>query len=314
MAGLASGDEILALDGRTAAGQKDVVLGLLEGMTSDGRVQLSLRGEDGAQRVALLHVTDPVERRRLTEPENLLTGLGFGFWRPVEPARIHVLTPGSAADAAGLKAGDELLAVDGQAVEDFESARQLIEPRAGESLELTIRRGDQQQRVRVEVPVVEEGGRRIGRIGIAAAVPPLPESMLLHTRPGPLKSLALGAAESWHMTELQAKVFWRMLRGQVSLKNLSGPLTIAEYAGESARSGVATFLSFLVLISLSLGFINLLPVPILDGGQVVYQVIEWIKGSPLSERAQVLGQQLGIGMLVVLMGAALYYDILRQFG
>jgi regulator of sigma E protease len=105
-----------------------------------------------------------------------------------------------------------------------------------------------------------------------------------------------------------------MLQGQVSLKNLSGPLTIAEFAGESARSGPATFLSFLVLISLSLGFINLLPVPILDGGQVVYQVIEWIKGSPLSERAQVLGQQLGIGMLVLLMGAALYNDILRQFG
>jgi len=314
MAGLASGDEILALDGRSAAGQKDVVLGLLEGMTSDGRVQLTVRSEGGAQRVALLHVTDPAERRRLTEPENLLTGLGFGFWRPLQPAKIQVLTPGSAADQAGLKVGDELLAVDGRVVEDFESARQLIEPRAGESLELTIRRDGEQQRVRVDVPVVEEGGRRIGRIGIAAAVPALPESMLLHSRPGPIMSLALGAAESWHMTELQAKVFWGMLRGQVSLKNLSGPLTIAEYAGESARSGVATFLSFLVLISLSLGFINLLPVPILDGGQVVYQVIEWIKGSPLSERAQVLGQQLGIGMLVVLMGAALYYDILRQFG
>jgi regulator of sigma E protease len=124
----------------------------------------------------------------------------------------------------------------------------------------------------------------------------------------------MGADEAWRMTVLQAKVFWRMLQGQVSLKNLSGPLTIAEFAGESARSGVATFVSFLVLISLSLGFINLLPVPILDGGQVVYQVVEWIKGSPLSERAQIVGQQLGIGMLVLLMGVALFNDILRQFG
>lgn len=313
-AGLASGDEILALDGRVAAGQKDVVIGLLERMTANGRVQLALRGEDGVERVAVLHVTDPVERRRITEPENLLTGLGFGFWRPVQPARIDQLLPGSAAEQAGLKVGDQLLAVDGRAVEDFDAARLLIAPRAGETVELTILRDGVQQRVPVQVPAVEDGGQTVGRIGIAAAPLPMPASMQRHTRLGPIQSLALGAAESWRMTELQAKVFWRMLRGQVSLKNLSGPLTIAEFAGESARTGPATFLSFLVLISLSLGFINLLPVPILDGGQVVYQVIEWIKGSPLSERAQVLGQQLGIGMLVLLMGAALYNDILRQFG
>jgi regulator of sigma E protease len=313
-AGLASGDEILALDGRVAAGQKDVVIGLLERMTANGRVQLALRGEDGVERVAVLHVTDPVERRRITEPENLLTGLGFGFWRPVQPARIDQLLPGSAAEQAGLKVGDQLLAVDGRAVEDFDAARLLIAPRAGETVELTILRDGAQQRVPVQVPAVEDGGQTVGRIGIAAAPLPMPASMQRHTRLGPIQSLALGAAESWRMTELQAKVFWRMLRGQVSLKNLSGPLTIAEFAGESARTGPATFLSFLVLISLSLGFINLLPVPILDGGQVVYQVIEWIKGSPLSERAQVLGQQLGIGMLVLLMGAALYNDILRQFG
>jgi regulator of sigma E protease len=124
----------------------------------------------------------------------------------------------------------------------------------------------------------------------------------------------MGARESWRMTALQAVVFWRMLQGHVSLKNLSGPLGIAEAAGNSAQSGVASFASFLVLISLSLGFLNLLPVPILDGGQIVYQVVEWIKGSPMSERAQVLGQQLGIGLLMLMMGLALFNDILRQFG
>jgi regulator of sigma E protease len=161
----------------------------------------------------------------------------------------------------------------------------------------------------------EVGGRSVGRLGIGSArTATLPDSMIRHTRLGPLQSLGMGAAEAWNMTALQARVFWRMLQGQVSLKNLSGPLTIAEFAGESARSGVSTFVSFLVLISLSLGFINLLPVPILDGGQVVYQVVEWIKGSPLSERAQVLGQQVGIAMLVLLMSVALFNDILRQFG
>jgi regulator of sigma E protease len=124
----------------------------------------------------------------------------------------------------------------------------------------------------------------------------------------------MGASESWRMTVLQAKVFWRMLQGKVSVKNLSGPLTIMEYAGDSAESGVAAFASFLVLISLSLGFLNLLPVPILDGGQVVYQVVEWVKGSPLSERAQLVGQQVGIGLLMLMMGVALFNDVLRQFG
>ena len=128
------------------------------------------------------------------------------------------------------------------------------------------------------------------------------------------ESLVMGAREAWDMTALQATVFWRMLQGHVSLKNLSGPLGIAEAAGNSAKSGVADFAMFLVLISLSLGFLNLLPVPILDGGQVVYQLVEWVKGSPLSERAQALGQQLGIGVLVLLMGLALFNDILRQFG
>jgi regulator of sigma E protease len=313
-AGLASGDEILALDGRPVAGDRDVVIGLLEGMSSDGRVQLAVRSEAGAERLVLLDVTDSAERRRLTEPENLLKGLGFGFWRPVQPAIVAIVEPGSAAATAGVKAGDRLLRVNGRSVEDFEAVRREIEPRPGESLELTIQRDGAEQSLHMQIPVVEEEGRRVGRIGIGAPAPQMPESMVRHSRIGPLDSLAMGAAEAWRMTELQAKVFWHMLQGQVSLKNLSGPLTIAEFAGESARSGPATFLSFLVLISLSLGFINLLPVPILDGGQVVYQVIEWIKGSPLSERAQVLGQQLGIGMLVLLMGAALYNDILRQFG
>jgi len=124
----------------------------------------------------------------------------------------------------------------------------------------------------------------------------------------------MGATEAWRMTSLQARVFWKMIQGHVSLKNLSGPLTIAEFAGDTARSGPSEFAGFLVLISLSLGFLNLLPIPILDGGQIVYQLVEWIKGSPLSERAQAVGQQLGIGLLVLMMGVALFNDILRQFG
>ena len=168
---------------------------------------------------------------------------------------------------------------------------------------------------RVEVQPAQQDGRRVGRIGIESRRSgKLPESMIRHSDVGAGQALAMGASEAWRMTALQARVFWKMIQGHVSLKNLSGPLTIAEYAGDTARGGPAEFAGFLVLISLSLGFLNLLPIPILDGGQIVYQLVEWIKGSPLSERAQVVGQQVGIGLLVLMMGVALFNDILRQFG
>jgi regulator of sigma E protease len=314
-AGLTRGDEILSLDGALVAGQSDVVIGLLEQMTGDGRVLLQLKSESGAQRSALLAVDDPVERRRLTEPENLLRGLGFGFWTPPLPAIVGKVVPGGPADKAGLAVGDEVLAVNGTAVADFTDLTRRIEAHAGDSVLFGIRRAGQEQALRVEVRAEEINGKRVGRIDIGSTRGvALPASMIRRTSLGPLQSLALGTQEAWRMTALQARVFWRMLQGHVSLKNLSGPLTIAEFAGDSAQSGVAAFASFLVLISLSLGFLNLLPVPILDGGQIVYQLVEWIKGSPLSERAQMFGQQLGIGLLVLMMGVALFNDILRQFG
>jgi regulator of sigma E protease len=137
--------------------------------------------------------------------------------------------------------------------------------------------------------------------------------MILRTTLTPWTALRAASVEAWDMTMLQARLVWRMMMGQVSLKNLSGPLSIAEFAGESASDGVTPFLSFLVLISLSLGFLNLLPIPILDGGHIVFQLVEWLKGTPLSERAQIFGQQVGIALLVLLMGVALFNDIARQF-
>jgi regulator of sigma E protease len=225
------------------------------------------------------------------------------------------MQPGGPAQAAGLVTGDLVLSVNDRPVADFMALRREIESRPGERVQLAVQRSGTRHDISVDVASVEQAGRRIGRLGIQSPTQvALPESMVRHTRLGPVQSLSLGASEAWRMTVLQGRVFWSMLQGQVSLKNLSGPLTIAEYAGESARSGFAAFFSFLVLISLSLGFINLLPVPVLDGGQVVYQLVEWAKGSPLSERAQLLGQQVGIAMLVLLMGVALFNDILRQFG
>jgi regulator of sigma E protease len=184
-----------------------------------------------------------------------------------------------------------------------------VRARPGAAARITYSRAGIEHTAQLQIAAEEVSGKRIGRIGISG----FPQSMLQHTDLNAVSALARAADEAWTMTVLQARMFWRMVLGRVSLKNLSGPLSIAEYAGDSAEAGVAPFLSFLVLISLSLGFLNLLPIPILDGGQILFQLVEWLKGSPLSERAQAFGQQVGIALLIVLMGVALYNDIARQF-
>jgi regulator of sigma E protease len=314
-AGIKTADEIRSIDGEPMRDQSDVVMSLLEQMAGDGRVLLAVAGADGVQREARLDVADGAERRRLTVPENLLHGLGFGFYRPPVPAVLGRVLPDGAGAAAGLMAGDEVLSINGTAIVDFYDMARRISDHAGDNVLIGLRRAGQEMSLRVNVAVVEEQGKRVGRIQVETpARIKLPASMVVHRAVGPVAALTMGATEAWRMTALQARVFWKMIQGHVSLKNLSGPLTIAEYAGDTARSGPAEFAGFLVLISLSLGFLNLLPIPILDGGQIVYQLVEWIKGSPLSERTQIFGQQVGIGLLVLMMGVALFNDILRQFG
>jgi len=312
--GLKSGDEIRAINGAAVTGQRDVVFDLLDAMSSRGQADLAVRGEDGALRHANLNVNDASERRRLTEPAELFRGLGFQFWTPPVPPVLGPVIPDGPAARAGLAAGDRIVSIDGTPMNDWREVVEYISSRPDKRISIDYRRGDAEHTVQIQVASEESGGRRVGRIQVQQATTvPYPPSMLLHTDLGPGTALARAGSEAWNMTVLQARLFWRMVLGRVSLKNLSGPLSIAEFAGDSAEAGVASFLSFLVLISLSLGFLNLLPIPILDGGQILFQLVEWLKGSPLSERAQALGQQVGIALLIVLMGVALYNDIARQF-
>jgi regulator of sigma E protease len=307
-AGLHSGDDIRAINGTAVSSQRDVLFGLLDAMSARGEADLNVRGAEGAAREAILRVPDVAQRRHLTEPAELMRGLGFEFWTP-PPGIIGQVTPGGAAERAGLRAGDRITAIDAAPVKSFEDIVHRVQARAGERVSVTYSRAGAEHTTQLTIVPAQVSGKRIGRIGIGS----LPASMMQHTDLNAVSALARAADEAWTMTVLQARMFWRMVLGRVSLKNLSGPLSIAEYAGDSAEAGVAPFLSFLVLISLSLGFLNLLPIPILDGGQILFQLVEWLKGSPLSERAQAFGQQVGIALLIVLMGVALYNDIARQF-
>jgi regulator of sigma E protease len=312
-AGLASGDRIVAINGSPVSEQRDVFFDLLDVMSSRGNADLVVqRAGSATTRQVDLDVPDAATRRQLTVDP--LAGLGFQFWEPPIPAVLTQVKPDGPAARAGLRAGDRILSVDGHAVKDWQDLVAQVTPHPGGTISLSFARGSATHTVQVELESEEVDGKYVGRLEAETSTDiPYPPSMVHHLQVSPLSAVGRAGAEAWDMTALQGTLFWRMLLGQVSLKNLSGPVSIAEYAGQSASAGVSSFLDFLVLISLSLGFLNLLPIPILDGGQIVFQLIEWVKGSPMSDRAQAFGQQVGIALLILLMGVALFNDIARQF-
>ena len=315
LAGVRAGDEIVAVNDKPVTSQREVWMGLLEGVTGSRPLAIRVRDAAGQERVARLQFANAAERRALSEPAAALNGIGLRFQELPIPAVLGTVTAGGPAAHAGLRPGDEILSVNGEPVHDFLGLVTLVRAHPDETLALQYRRAGQEATARVAVASVEQDGARIGRIQVSQPrVSSLPPGLLRHVELGPLAALGGACHEAWTMTALQGRMLWRMLAGEVSVKNLSGPLTIAELAGDSASAGFESFLSFLVLISLALGFMNLLPIPILDGGQVVMQAIEWLKGSPLSERVQAAGQQVGIALVVLLLGLALYNDITRQFG
>ena len=314
-AGLRADDEIIRLDNALVQGRGDVVLGLIDAMSGDGVTRLAVRSASGAERELELRVDDPADRRALTEPSALMRGVGLRFWSQPVPARIGRVLPAGPAEQAGLQVGDLITAIDGEPVGDFVAMGEALAARPNREVAIRYERGGVLATTTVRTSADLVDGREVGRIRIETLPSaPLPDSMIVHRHFGPVQAFGESLQRTWDMTVLQAKMFARMIIGQVSLKNLSGPITIAEYAGDSARSGLTGFVGFLVLISLSLGFLNLLPIPMLDGGQIIYQSIEWIKGSPLSERVQAAGQSVGIALLCLLMGVALFNDLARQFG
>jgi regulator of sigma E protease len=311
-----AGDEITSVAGVATPTRQAAVLEILEGVVESGRVPVEVRGAGGAVRRLTLAVPD-AERRALTEPGVLLNGLGFHFWYPPQPVVVGELAPGFPAAEAGILPGDRVVEVEGAPVDDYLEFVRVIQGRAGQPTGLVVLREGRRLDFEVVPRAVEEQGRTVGKIGLGASIDEaaaFPDSMQTVERHGPLSAIWPAMRETWDKSALTVHFLWRMVTGHVSTKNISGPINIAQYAGLTAVEGFTYYLGFLALVSISLAVLNLLPVPVLDGGQVAFQLVEMVKGAPLSMEAQVVGQKVGIAMLVLLMGFAFYNDLSRLFG
>jgi regulator of sigma E protease len=310
-AGLKSGDEIVQVGGYHVGDTEELQIDLLRQVSADATVPMRVR-RGGGELAVTLHVAD--DTRTLTEPGKLLPGLGFDLatWRA--DTVVQSVPPGSAGERAGLKPGDKLVAVDGRPIVNSSDFIAAVTGAPGGVLSVEVLRGGERQTLSTPVPKIVEDGRAIGRLGITLAEGQRswPPGLVEIQRSGPIQALGVGVKKMWEMSSLTVQMLWRMVTGQVSPKNISGVVSIAEFAGISAYLGLTAYMAFLAIISVSLGVLNLMPVPLLDGGQVVYQLVEAVKGSPLSERAQSFGQQVGIALLVVLMSLAFYNDISRH--
>jgi len=307
-------DIIESIGGEPTETLDQALVAMFDELLGDGVIELGLVDSSGNRRQTALDVRDRVSE--LTAPDALFDGLGIVIG-PRPPAVIGNVAEGGPAAEAGLAADDRIVALDGQNVTYWSELAEYIGERPGQRIDLTVERAGQLLDIAVVPGSVDDDGRTIGRIGIESRPDTrenLVERVSTERRYGPIEGIGVAASETWAMTALTARMIGRMLTGEVSLRNASGPIMIAAYAGDYAQAGFNAFLRFLSMISISLGIMNLLPVPILDGGQVVMSVIEGIKGSPLSLRAAVIGQQVGLAMLIALMGFVFYNDITRLLG
>jgi regulator of sigma E protease len=314
-AGLKSGDELVRVGDRAVGTQEAAVLAILSSVVNGARVDLAVR-RDGAERALSVQIPED-KRRALTEPGSGLKGLGFTFPDPHIVPLVRTVVANGPAAHAGVKVGDTIEGIDGTPISTWSSAVDFIRAHAGRTITLDIQRGNSHLHLPVEIVAEREDDRAnaplVGRIGVAAGKVEWPAALMTVERYPILAAGGPALRQTWYMTGLTLRFLGGMLTGQVSVKNVSGPIAIANYAGATALAGINEFVNFLALISISLAVLNLLPIPILDGGQLVYQLAEGIRRRPLSPRVQALGQQVGIVVLILLMSLAFYNDIARHF-
>jgi regulator of sigma E protease len=308
-AGLSPGQEIVAIDGEPTSGWATVNLQLVRRLGESGSLQLLTREEgstiDSPHELILDHWL-----KGANEPDPIRS-LGIRPWRPALPPVLAEVDPKGPAQAAGLKTGDRLLALDGQALSDWQQVVDSVRVRPDTKIVLHVERDGAQIDVPVTLATRGKDKAASGYLGAGVKAVDWPPEMVREVSFGPLAAIGEGARRTWTMSVLTLDSLKKMLFGELSVKNLSGPITIAKVAGASAQSGVADFLNFLAYLSISLGVLNLLPIPVLDGGHLLFYLIEWARGRPLSDRVQGWGIQIGISLVIGVMLLALVNDLSR---
>lgn len=307
-AGLMAGEEIVAVDGESTAGWAAVNLQMVRRLGETGSLQLTVR-EPGSDAQATRSLALSQWLQGSDEPDPIRS-LGIRPWRPALEPILAELDPNGPAQSAGLRAGDRLLALDGQPLGDWQQVVDLVRQRPDSRIVLRVERDNAQ--LDVPVNLVSKGeGKAAGYLGAGVKPVEWPPQMLREVSYGPLDAVVEGARRTWTMSVLTLDSLKKMLFGELSVKNLSGPITIAKVAGASAQSGFGDFLNFLAYLSISLGVLNLLPIPVLDGGHLLFYLIEWVRGRPVSDRVQGWGIQIGISLVVGVMLLALINDLGR---
>jgi regulator of sigma E protease len=318
-AGIEPGDAITHVDGETTRSWSHAILALITHALDRDPVTVTVENADGATSD---HVLDLTGLPDSFSEENTLEAIGMEPWRLVVPPVVGSVTEGSPADRAGIRPGDRFLSIGGEDVESWTWIGRLVQEHGQEGTPLPVVVDRNGLEVALEVqPRKERQGLFSSRLLLGVTNADISEDQratldraAITLRLGPLEGLGAAVQETWRLTGSTLGLLGRMITGSASVKNLSGPISIAQFANNSASAGLSHFLFFLGAISLSLGILNLLPIPVLDGGHLLYYLIELVKGSPVSEEAQIAGQYFGLIALACLMGLAFINDILRLVG
>lgn len=304
-AGFRQNQEIVAIEGKSTPNFESVSLALISAMGEKQKINVDLREGAGPIESKQLALGNLEEKE---SEQDLLKELGIVPNDPLPPV-VGNLKPGYPAELSGIKVGDEIIAIEGQTVHSRSEASQIIQTKMDKRIQLTIKRGKEKQEISL-MPVRErlEDGKEVGFIGILydANISP-PKEYLRTMHYGPVKALVEATKRTAHFTLLTLEMLKKMILGTVSLKHLSGPISIAQYAGQTVRHGLEYFLSFLAVVSISLGVLNLLPIPLLDGGHILYCLWELVTGRPVSEQAQIVGLWFG-GLIILLITVIAFYN------
>jgi regulator of sigma E protease len=306
---LEEGQEIVAIDGKATPTQRDVVMRLMDRLGETGEIHFSVRYPN-SKSPELLYESDATLQKWMqgTEEPNPLQGIGLGFQSP--PVEMGEILEGGPAAMAGFKTGDRVLYADDTAIETWGQWVEYIQARPNQNIDVFIEREGREQSIVVTPRSVtdETSGKIVGKIEAGGQ---FPEAYVRRYEYSIFEAGVEGVNETKDAAVFILISIKKLIFGEISTKNLSGPITIAKVAGSTANDGWMYFVQFLAWLSVSLGVLNLLPIPVLDGGHILYCLVEALKGSPVSERVQVIGYQVGLFMVVGIMVLALYNDLLR---